>query len=221
MKIKNIITGLLLVGVIGLLALGALNRTLSKTDNNISLFNLEKTRSWLAQNNETTSTTDHGTIAEQGQGQGSGRWQTNETTSTSIFGNAADQGQGLGSNRRDQEPGNAKTNNEEFPASQADIQEWIAVKGAVTEMDPSYLVITTDDGTLIEVGGRPWSYIQSQGFFLESGSSVALQGFYETEDRFEIGALTNLSTGKNITIRDQTGRPMWAGGRGGGQNLDG
>ena len=228
MKIKNIVTGFALVVVIGLLIAGALNRTLSKTDGSISLFNQEENPiGRYLQTNETASTEANGTTADQAQGQGGGRWQTSETSSIETDGTTAGQAQGQGGGRWSQETSSSQVNvnaqpySEESGTGQADVQEWVSINGTVTEADPAYLVITADDGTLIEVGGRPWSYIQSQEFSLESGSTVALQGFYETEDRFEIGVITNLSTGEDIAIRDLTGRPMWAGGRRGGQNIDG
>ena len=201
MKIKKIAAIFALVLVIGLLTAGALNRTLSKTNGSISLFNQEDTRS------------------------GGGRWQTSETNPIETTGSTADQAKGQTGGRWSQEnsspPANTQPNSEASGAGQADVQEWVSVNGTVAEVDPSYLVITADDGTLIEVGGRPWSYIQSQEFTLETGSRVTLQGFYETDDRFEIGVITNLNTREDIAIRDQTGRPMWAGGQRGGQDIDG
>lgn len=201
MKFKNIAAGFALVTVIGLLIAGGINRTLSKADGSISLFNQDETRNNAhGQNNEVSSPETDQTSELQGRGQGGGRWsQKSGDSQSNILSNDND-GSAMG---------------------QADVQEWVSVTGTVTEVDSSYLVITTDDGTPIEVGGRPWSYIQSQDFILEPGSAVALRGFYETEDRFEIGAITNLSTDKDIAIRDQAGRPMWAGGRRDSQALDG
>lgn len=201
MKIKKIIGGLALVVVIGLLIAGGLNRTLAKTGGAFSLTNQEETRS-------------------------GGGWQTSETNSLEVDESTADQAQGQGGGRWGQENNSTQAytqpNSEVSGANQADIQEWSSVNGTVTEVDSVYLVITAEDGSLIEVGGRPWSYIQSQEFSLEFGSTVTLQGFYETDDRFEIGVITNLNTGEDIAIRDLTGRPMWAGGgQRGGQNIDG
>jgi hypothetical protein len=201
MKIKKIIGGFILVVVIGLLIAGGLNRTLAKTGGEFNLSNAEETRSgggWP--NSEISSLEVDKSTANQAQEQGGGRWAQENNSSQA----------------------NTQPNSEVPGTNQADVQEWISVNGTVTEIDSVYLVITGEDGTLIEVGGRPWSYIQSQEFSLELGSTVSLQGFYETGDRFEIGVITNLNTGEDIAIRDLTGRPMWAGGgQRSGQNIDG
>jgi|APSaa5957512622_1039677.scaffolds.fasta_scaffold86354_1 hypothetical protein len=206
MTIKKIAAGFALVTVIALLVAGGINRTLSKTDRSISVFNQDETYS-------------------------SGRWKNEETSSNDLeestakqeqVGREQDQGGGRWNQENSGPPQSESQPNNVNPADdQADVQEWVYLYGTVSDVDSSYLFITADDGTAIEVGGRPWSYIQSQAFLLETGSAIALQGFYETDDRFEIGVITNLSTGEDIAIRDQTGRPMWAGGRRGGQDLDG
>jgi hypothetical protein len=40
---------------------------------------------------------------------------------------------------------------------------------------------------------------------------VQLTGFYEEAD-FEIQALHNLASGQSLALREQNGRPLWAGG---------
>ena len=37
-----------------------------------------------------------------------------------------------------------------------------------------------------------------------------LYGFYEGDD-FEIGAIEDVTSGERVTLRDDTGRPLWAG----------
>ncbi len=74
------------------------------------------------------------------------------------------------------------------------------------------MTIRTSAGD-IQVIDRPWSFAQQQGFQAKVGDQVSLNGFYE-DDTFEVGGLVNVSTGQETQIREQSGRPLWAGGRG-------
>ena len=71
-------------------------------------------------------------------------------------------------------------------------------------------MINATDGQEIDISGRPWRFAQELGFFAEPGDSVKLVGFYEGEE-FEVGLIDNVSSGQSVSIRDENGRPMWAG----------
>jgi hypothetical protein len=71
--------------------------------------------------------------------------------------------------------------------------------------------VQMDNGELVEMIGRPWTFAQEQGFTAEAGDRVTLVGFYENGE-FEVGQLDNLTTGLSVTIREDSGRPLWAGG---------
>jgi hypothetical protein len=72
----------------------------------------------------------------------------------------------------------------------------------------SEIAIQTADGE-VTVGLGQASY--REGFVLEVGDEVMVIGFYE-DGEFKAGSVENLSTGRTIVLRDETGRPMWAGG---------
>jgi len=74
-----------------------------------------------------------------------------------------------------------------------------------------------DDGNLVEVEGRALVYMASNDFVVEEGQSLSLVGFYETPESFEISQVTNLDSGKTITLRGADGRPVWGKGGGGGE----
>jgi len=78
------------------------------------------------------------------------------------------------------------------------------------------VVVRTDDGRELLVGLGQSSYREAQGFALEVGDRVTVEGFYE-DGEFKAGTLQNLATGEALVLRDTTGRPMWAG-AGRGQN---
>jgi hypothetical protein len=73
------------------------------------------------------------------------------------------------------------------------------------------MVVQMDDGELVELAGRPWSFAQEHGFVAEGSHRVLLTGFYE-DGEFEVGQLENLTTGLTLAIREPSGRPLWAGG---------
>jgi hypothetical protein len=60
------------------------------------------------------------------------------------------------------------------------------------------------------VESRAWWFAQEQDFGTEAGNGVRLVGFYEG-DAFEVGQIVDTTLGKTVLIRDDSGRPLWAG----------
>jgi hypothetical protein len=120
-------------------------------------------------------------------------------------------GYGQGQNRNDEQPSYAE--------SQMEHSEWQTLEGTVVET--AELVIETTNGEIVQVGLGPSNYRDSQGFVLNVGDTVRVSGYWESpeEDEFKATQVENLSMDTEITLRDASGRPMWAGqGRRGGQN---
>ena len=161
--LKRIVLAVLLIGLVGLLAFGAVSRTLAKTSS------------------------DEGYGGGRGNGSGGGRGNSSGGAYT---------GDGTG-------------------AGQAQVDEWLALSGAVTAADAGLLAVKTGSGE-VAVENRGWWYAQEQGFAAQAGDRVTLTGFYEN-GVFQVGRIDNLTTGQAVTLRDETGRPLWAGrGRRGG-----
>jgi hypothetical protein len=107
---------------------------------------------------------------------------------------------------------------------QAEVDEWVTLEGVVVRVDNDELVVQTTDGQEILMDGRPWQFTQEQSFSVQVGDQVTLTGFYEDGDPstdrghiFEVGQIHNISNGQGVLIRDDSGRPLWAGrGRRGG-----
>jgi hypothetical protein len=93
---------------------------------------------------------------------------------------------------------------------QAQVDEWLALEGSVVSADADALVVQTDEGEEIVVENRPWSFAQEQGFVAQPGDLVTLTAFYE-DGSVEVGEIANASNGQTVRIRDENGRPMWAG----------
>jgi hypothetical protein len=166
--LKKIVVGTVLVGLIGILVLGGINRTLDKT----------------------------GQVAE-AQGQGFGR----------------DRAQGESNGRGGYGQGGERngTNERQYPNSQDAPEEWVMLEGTVvqTPAEGEELVIAIDGSKEVKVGTGP-SYMAALGFTLQIGEMVQVQGYWE-DSEFRAAQITRLADGETITLRDEVGRPAWAG----------
>jgi hypothetical protein len=95
-------------------------------------------------------------------------------------------------------------------AGQAAVDEWLTLVGNVVSADSDKLVVQTTDGEQVVVENRPWWFAQEQGFTAQPGDRVTLTAFYEAES-VEVGTITDVTSGQSVQLRDQSGRPMWAG----------
>jgi len=99
---------------------------------------------------------------------------------------------------------------------QAQAEEWFTVSGVVQSLDGTVLILEAGAGELIEVTlGQP-GYWEAQGVSLAPGDVVVVEGFYEDEASLEARSLTLTATGQTVVLRNESGRPMWAGSRRGG-----
>ncbi|MEJ2736313.1 MAG: hypothetical protein P8189_22555 [Anaerolineae bacterium] len=94
---------------------------------------------------------------------------------------------------------------------QADVDEWLTLTGTVVSVDSYALTVETTDGREIAMLGRPWLFARESGAVLQVGDQVQLLGFDEAGE-FEVGQIANLTTGNSVVLRDESGRPLWAGG---------
>jgi hypothetical protein len=92
-------------------------------------------------------------------------------------------------------------------------QEWLSVSGVVQSIDGSLMIVQAELGDVIEVTLGQSGYWEAQGLSLAAGDAVVVEGFYEDEDTLSARSLTLVSTGQTVVLRDDNGRPMWAGGR--------
>jgi hypothetical protein len=85
---------------------------------------------------------------------------------------------------------------------------WITVSGTVVAFDGD-LTVETSKGEMVIHLGATW-YWDANGIALNVGDEVEVRGFYDG-DEFEAGWIKNVTTGEEIAMRDETGRPLWAG----------
>jgi hypothetical protein len=93
---------------------------------------------------------------------------------------------------------------------QAQVDEWVTLHGTVMSVDADTLLVQTDGGEEVAVENRPWRFAQEQGFSAQASDAVTMVGFYENGD-FEASQISNAATGQTVSLRDENGRPLWAG----------
>jgi hypothetical protein len=154
----------------------------------------------------------------QGQGQGqAGRTslesqggyrggQSAGNSSGSGAGNSTSAGNGNGAGQ-----GSGQANNNTETTA---IYDWEILEGTVT-VTGSELTVDTGETEVVVGLGQAW-YREEASFEVEVGDQVRVEG-YEEDSEFKAGTVENLTTNTTVTLRDATGRPMWAG-RGNGQN---
>jgi hypothetical protein len=180
--LKKIILGILFAGLTAVLVIGAINRTAAKSEDGSRAAGRGRGQNHSVQN--------VGTNQQDKDFSGGGR------------GNGGGQGNG----------GRYQSNQEITPGvGQAEVDEWITLQGHVASANENALVVRMSSGELVTVENRPWRFAQEQGFLAAVGDEVALTGFYEGEE-FETGQLANITTNLVIEIRQENGRPLWAGG---------
>jgi hypothetical protein len=101
---------------------------------------------------------------------------------------------------------------------QAEVEEWLSLQGTVVSVDANALVVQTTSGEQVRVENRAWWFAQEQGFWTQAGHQVTLVGFYEGDDpsrdsgqRFEVGRIEDNTNGQTVLVREENGRPLWAG----------
>jgi hypothetical protein len=93
---------------------------------------------------------------------------------------------------------------------QAQVGEWVTLEGVVTGLDGDAMVVSAANGEILEVSNRAWRFAQEQGFTANVGDDVILLVFYDG-DKLEVGRITDSSSEHTVSLRDESGRPLWAG----------
>ena len=167
-----------------------------------------------------TGTESNGRTGD-GNGNG-GRWATSETAGTggrwSAEGTEDDgtTGQGGGRGQTSVTGGTGGRWSGEGTAineSQAALGDLETVSGVVQSIDGTELVLRTDAGELVEVALGQSAYWEAQGVSLVTGDAMVVDGYYEDDATLAASSVTLVATGQTVVLRDESGRPMWSGGR--------
>lgn len=184
--LKKIALGALLTGLVAVLIWGAINRT--------------------------------NAIASRGEGGAGHRgWSTEiSTIGSAATGNdgrwnqEAQAAGGWGGGRWGQAAGGQAGSVIGVPQADVRPQEWMTLQGKVISTADDLIEIETEAGAVIPFDGQPLRFALQQRFTAQVEDTVVVKGFEENGE-FKIGQITNLSNGATVTLRDETGRPGWAG----------
>jgi hypothetical protein len=203
--LKKVLWGVLFVGLIGILVTGAVVRTMAKTEHG-------------AEAQALGHGYGHNETGESGLGYG---WDGSQGRAVAVGGSGQGRGGYGGQGREDASRDGTGT-------GQAQAEEWLTLQGTVVSVDADVLIVETTGGEQIAVENRAWWFAQEQGFSVQIGDQVTLVGFYEGSDlstssgqRFEVSRIDNVTSGQSVLVRDENGRPLWAGGGRGGQGRRG
>ena len=97
-----------------------------------------------------------------------------------------------------------------IPDPQADAGQWEMQQGTVASLDNVALVLNLQDGSQLFIEGRAWAYALEQNYTTAVGNTLQVNGFHE-DGEFKPAGIEDLTAGTSIVLRDQNGRPMWAG----------
>lgn len=220
MVVKKVILYSLLAGLVGLLVFGAVNRTLARSDESGGAGqgiqrNYQSSESVLGSEKQTENLNEN---YRQGQGSSSNsQYEVDEDIQPLEEGTGYGGGFGGGNQRGGNGSANQTGN---YGEGQAQVTDTLTMEGTVVSVDENILVLETTGGETIEITNRGWWYAVESGFSAQVGDELSVTGFYESEDHFEVISMENLTNGQSISLREKTGRPMWAGGgrgRGGNQ----
>lgn len=89
-------------------------------------------------------------------------------------------------------------------------ETWMTWQGTVVVVDEETVTVTLATGEEVLIEGRSRSFAQERSFSFQNGDQLELTGFYDA-DVLEVAQIHNLTTDQNISLRGETGRPLWAG----------
>ena len=216
--IKKIIMGVLMAGVSGALIFGAINRT--------NLINNKENDTTVARSSEANQgygNRDNGQLANQPEQEERVRQYKNSDQSNTDLNNrnagnkdsriegqqTSSQGYRGGNSGS---KGNVDRGNSGNGAGEVELinKDWMTLEGTVASFDSEALIVDLNDNGELLIEGRAWSFAQESGFSTSIGNNLQFSGFYEGED-FEVGSIHDLTSVQTVLLRDENGRPMWAG----------
>jgi hypothetical protein len=119
------------------------------------------------------------------------------------------------SENRDSRPGSAGEKDQKTITGEGD-HEWNTYEGIVHSISEDSLMIDSINGEDLIIEGRAWKYALEHGFITDTGNSIQLSGFFE-EGEFKVSWIIDIDTESFVEVRDPSGHPLWAGGRGSGK----
>jgi hypothetical protein len=135
------------------------------------------------------------------------RGQAERTEETGAGKNGGSRGSSLGAESGDADCSGSSSGG----GGRAEVDAWLELAATAVEVGDHEVLVELKTGETLSITGRPWRFALENSFAAAPGDQLTLTGFYEAEE-FEVGTIANESSGQSIRIREESGRPMWAGG---------
>jgi hypothetical protein len=185
--LKKIALGIVMVGISGGLIYGAVNRTAARTGTRLGENGNSGSRGNQGrQDGEDIRATGRQNGAGRNNGNGNGGRGRNTTEESRAYSS----GGGL-----------------------AEVEAIYEIIGTVEFVNGDQMIIVDENNTQTIVENRAWRYALEAGFNAAINDQVRLSGFYD-EGIFEAISLDNITQSIAVRIREESGRPLWAGGGG-------
>jgi hypothetical protein len=196
--LKKVIAGMIVTGLSIALIAGAVNRTANKSDQGASTAALNG-------RNQGQAVSRNSAGIQEGSSRNSDSAKTDGASGLENGGRYGNRG-GNGSNANPADP-------ERLNDGLALVEDTYSIEGTVFYVDDASLVLLMSQGEEYVIEGRSWTYALQSGFATAADHTVKLVGFNEGGE-FKIISMRDLDTLAAVTLREETGRPLWAG-RGG------
>ena len=201
--LQKIVVGTLVAALSGVLVVGAINRTDAKSEQVAQEHEVNSGRLAREEDREPIQQSQ----GQQGQGNRAAYAETDTLENASRGGGQGRLSEGAS--------GNWQEDTSRGGEGSASVAEWLEVVGTVVSMNEEELVLQLEDGKEMVIECKSWTYALELGFTTEIGNELKLYGFYEGEE-FEVGGFEDLTTQLLTMVREESGRPFWAGGSGRG-----
>ncbi len=201
--VGKVLAGFFIVGITGTLAYGAWNRTTAKLESSEQASVRGQNAGYASNAHPENVEAQDIPIRRSNGGQGGGR--------AGQGGGQGSQGGGQGSQGGGQDGQGGRSAGQGQTEPPEPELEGEMVVGVVSSTSEEGMSVTLENGEEILIEGRTWMFIQEKGFFIELEDQVLLRGFNE-DGEFKLVEIENLTTTDVLSIREPTGRPLWAGG---------
>lgn len=191
--VSRIVWGVVITAAAALLLVGAVNRTMARSETGGSTAGLagQQQRQGQASNNQVAGESGYAAgqaegagVGLGGDGQGQGPGQRKQSAGEGQAYSGQGQGQGQGGGRRQGEGNGA------IAEPLADIDELDTLQGIVVEVNDELVLLEQESGETLEIGGRAWRFALENGFTVRQQERLQVAGFYD-EGHFEPISIRN------------------------------
>jgi hypothetical protein len=200
--LKKVALSIIVIGLSTGLVIGAINRTSDKS-NQPSVLSEHSRKSESEGPGSSGETVSSGYQRGQGLGSRSDSEMLRLSSLTSLSNDKGRNGVSVFSDENEF--------TEQTGTFQAEGKDWVTLDSTVGQISSEDLILLLSNGEQFVIEGRAWRYALEAGFLTEVDHQISVTGFFE-DGEFKISTIIDLTTNQSITLRQDSGRPLWAAG---------